>query len=234
MPDQLSGSPQSRYLFFQGLLARDFSPPARVVELGAAPGDQIAALALGGYDATAVDIGIAPDEWAQGESGRMQRLLEHAGVRYLEWDLENWPYPLEDEQYDAVIMTEVFEHLREYPINALRETHRILRPGGRLYFSTPNAAYLRNRLRLLAGHSTATPLMDWVGGLPHARHAREYTFSEIEELMRLAGLRIVFAGSRHFHAAEGSAPKRAAKYVLDRVARTLPTLGPQIIVVAER
>lgn len=232
--DDLSISAQARYSYVADLLVHDIPPPAQIVELGAAPGDQIAALARAGYDATAVDIGIASDEWADGEEGRMLRLLSDAGVRLVTWNLEESPYPLDDESFDAVLMTEVYEHLRDYPINALREARRVLRPGGRLYFTTPNAAYLVNRLNLLRGRSVATPLRDWIGGLPHARHAREYTFAEIEELMAAVGLRIVFTESRHFHTTIGSAPKRIVKTAINGLARVRPTLGPMIVVVAER
>jgi SAM-dependent methyltransferase len=230
----LSISAQARYAYVRSLLERYHPAPGDVVEFGAAPGDQIAALAQAGYRSVAVDIGVASDEWADGEHGRMGRLLEDAGVNLVVWNLEDAPYPLPDESFDAVVMTEVYEHLRDYPIRSLREARRVLRPGGMLYFTTPNAASLMNRVRLAAGRSVATPLRDWIGGLPHARHAREYTFQEIHELMETAGLRIVRSESRHFHAALGTPSRRAAKKLIHEIARLRPTLGPAIVVVAER
>ncbi len=41
-------------------------------------------------------------------------------------------------EFDAVIMTEVYEHLRDYPVRSLEEANRVLRRGGHLYFTTPN------------------------------------------------------------------------------------------------
>jgi SAM-dependent methyltransferase len=232
----LSVEAQERYRFIADLIQADFSPPAKVVELGAAPGDQIAALADLGYRATAVDIGLAADEWSDGTTGRMADLLGRAGVELVSWNLESTPYPLADESFDVVIMTEVYEHLRDYPARSLHEVRRILRPGGRLYFTTPNAAYLMNRVRLLRGRSVATPLHDWIGGLPHARHAREYTFGEIDELLAHAGLRLCLSTSRHFHRDSGNVTpvSRVAKQAIDLVSRVRPTLGPSIVVVAER
>jgi SAM-dependent methyltransferase len=121
-------------------------------------------------------------------------------------------------------------------MRSLVEVGRILAPGGRLYFTTPNQTYLVNRLRLLAGRNIATPLEDWIGGLIHARHAREYTFGEIDELMRRAGLRVVTRCSRHFNVDSGRTGRLAGagKRALSRLAERRPTLGPQIIVVAER
>lgn len=227
---------EARYAYIRRLLVADFPPPARVVELGSAPGVQIAALARLGYRATSVDIGSSADAWNTAPDGTMRALLAAAGITDVTWDLEEVPYPLKDRAYDAVVMTEVFEHLRDYPIRSLQEVHRILRPGGRLYFTTPNQAYLLNRFRLFSGRNTQTPLRDWVGGVPHARHAREYLFSEIDELMALVNLRIVRRESRHFHVGIGrtSPAARMAKHTLALVARARPTLGPQIIVVAER
>lgn len=227
---------QERYRYIQQLLVDDLSPPARVVELGSAPGDQIVQLASLGYDATSVDIGTSTEGWGAGQAGRMSQILADAGVADVKWDLEVAPYPLDDASFDAVIMTEVFEHLREYPITSLREIRRILAPGGRLYFTTPNAAYAMNRLQLLIGRSPATPLADWIGGIPHARHAREYTFAEIGRLFEMVGLDPVRVESRHFHLTSGktNAAARLAKKGLDRLSRLRPTLGPSILVVAER
>jgi len=44
--------------------------------------------------------------------------------------------PVEDESFDAVICTEVFEHVPE-PILALKEIARILKPDGKLFLSAP-------------------------------------------------------------------------------------------------
>jgi SAM-dependent methyltransferase len=232
----LSVEAQARYAFVEELLRADWEPPARVVELGAAPGDQIARFATLGYQAVAVDLDEAPDAWGSKEIGRMQRLFKDAGVEYVAWNLDQEPYPLADESADAIVMTEVFEHLRDYPIISLLESHRILRVGGRLYFTTPNQAYVVNRVRLLAGRNVATPLPDWISGSIHARHAREYTFGEVDDLMARAGFRVVSRCSRHFNISSGrtTAVAQAGKQVLSRLAQWRPTLGPQIIVVAER
>lgn len=225
-----------RYSYIAHLLLRDVPSHARIVELGSAPGDQIARLASLGYDATSVDLGEASDQWAGAEPGRMANMLAIAGVRHIDWDLEKVPYPLEDSSFDAVVMTEVYEHLRDYPVHALQEVRRILAPAGRLYFTTPNAAYVMKRLRFLRGqNSVASDINDWIGGLPHARHAREYTFSEVDELMHYAGLHIVRREARHFLIRSGQRGLATyAKYGFDLMGRLRPTLGSSIVIVAER
>lgn len=223
-----------RYAYVRELLLRAVPPPARLVELGAAPGEQSVGLARAGYRVTAVDLGEA--EWSDRPEGSMRSRLDEAGVDLVLWDLERTPYPFDDETFDVVVLTEVVEHLREYPARSLAEACRILRRGGVLVLTTPNAAYLRNRLMLLRGRSVYTPLRDWLHGLPHARHAREYTKLELEVLIREAGLTPVSVTARHFYRSGGNRTvhARLAKAVVDAIARRVPTLGPSLIVVARR
>jgi SAM-dependent methyltransferase len=44
--------------------------------------------------------------------------------------------PVENDRYDAVLCTQVLEHVPE-PLKALKELHRVLIPGGTLWLSTP-------------------------------------------------------------------------------------------------
>jgi SAM-dependent methyltransferase len=225
-----------RYALVLKLLKQRSAPPAKVLELGAAPGEQSVLLAEAGYDVTAVDIGIASDDWQGAEEGTMEKRFADAGVELVLWNLEEPPYPLPDDTYDAVVLTEVFEHLRDYPVTALKEARRVLKPGGSLFLTTPNAAYIKNRLQLLRGRNTATKLEDWIGGLPFARHAREYTFDEMAEMMRVAGLEVTESLGRHLHTQSGnqSPVARLGKQALDRLAQARPTLGPAIVMVAQR
>lgn len=231
-----SDAASERYALILDLLRRDVPPPARVVELGAAPGEQSIGLAKAGYTVTAVDIGEQSDAWEGAVEGTMSRRFEEEGVELVLWNLEETPYPLEDESFDAVVMTEVFEHLRDYPARSLDEVRRILVPGGRLYLSTPNAAYILNRVQLLRGRNVATPLHDWIGGVPFARHAREYTFPEMRHLLERSGLEPTLMTSRHLHVGSGrtSTLSRAGKQLMNHLARLRPTLGPALIAVARK
>jgi SAM-dependent methyltransferase len=46
--------------------------------------------------------------------------------------------PVDDASFDAVLLTQVIEHVPE-PLTVLRELHRIIAPGGRLYLTAPFA-----------------------------------------------------------------------------------------------
>lgn len=63
-------------------------------------------------------------------------------------DLNRDALPYADASFDLVTCTEVIEHLDHFRL-ALREIHRVLRPGGVCILTTPNVLNLRSRLRYL-------------------------------------------------------------------------------------
>jgi SAM-dependent methyltransferase len=71
------------------------------------------------------------------------------GITPVQGDVEE-PLPFEDGSFDAVVAGELFEHLR-FPDALVSEIRRVLRPGGVLAGSVPNAFRVQSRLRFLAG-----------------------------------------------------------------------------------
>ncbi len=63
-------------------------------------------------------------------------------------NLNREPLPYPNEKFDLVTCTEVIEHLENYN-HVIRETVRILKPGGLLLLSTPNILSIRSRLHFL-------------------------------------------------------------------------------------
>jgi SAM-dependent methyltransferase len=66
------------------------------------------------------------------------------------WADVEQPLPFDAREFDVVVAGELLEHVR-YPTSLLDEVRRVLRPGGRLVGSVPNAFRLKNRLRFLLG-----------------------------------------------------------------------------------
>jgi SAM-dependent methyltransferase len=72
------------------------------------------------------------------------------GIETVVGDVED-TLPFADESFDVVVAGELLEHLR-FPDALVAETRRVLRPGGVLVGSVPNAFRLQSRLRFLRGH----------------------------------------------------------------------------------
>jgi SAM-dependent methyltransferase len=52
-------------------------------------------------------------------------------------DLDVFPYPIEDNQFDEILAQDVIEHVRE-PIRVIEELHRVARSGARIQLRTPH------------------------------------------------------------------------------------------------
>ncbi|HEY2386751.1 MAG TPA: methyltransferase domain-containing protein [Candidatus Binatia bacterium] len=109
-------------------LARRCAPDARWLDLGCAYGYLVAEARAGGFRSVGVDVSAYAlakvAAAAPSVAGRVAR-----GV------LERLPFP--DRSFDVVSAFDVLEHVVD-PETALREIHRLLRPGGVLVAATPD------------------------------------------------------------------------------------------------
>jgi SAM-dependent methyltransferase len=112
-------------------------PGVRVLDLGCRSGALTRAYAAGN-DVVGIDV----DRVALAEAQKL-------GIETRWADVEE-PLELDDASFDVVVAGELLEHLRE-PRRVLGEARRVLRPGGRLVGSVPNAYRLKNRVRFLLG-----------------------------------------------------------------------------------
>ena len=62
--------------------------------------------------------------------------LRHGGYGRIDYRCDISSVPVADEGFDAILCTEVLEHVRE-PIKVVQEMARILKPGGRLMLTAP-------------------------------------------------------------------------------------------------
>jgi len=100
--------------------------------------------------------------------------------------------PFEDGYFDAIIASDVLEHLFD-PYFFVGECSRMLRKQGTLILHVPNIAYLPRRLNLLLGQfPTTSDEVGWDGG-----HLHYFTRSSLKKLLETEGynaLRITSGG----------------------------------------
>jgi SAM-dependent methyltransferase len=109
----------------------------RILEIGSGNGVQLCYLLKRGLDAVGVEPGEPP---FGGRYGRALRLLEANGVhdaraRILPAAAEDLPFP--KDSFDVVVSAAVIEHVRNVEA-AVRESVRVLKPGGVVVLSMPN------------------------------------------------------------------------------------------------
>jgi SAM-dependent methyltransferase len=99
-------------------------------------------------------------------------------------NVEQEPFPFEEDAFDVVLFCEVIEHLLMDPLAALREINRVLCTDGQLILTTPNVNRLENVLNMISGANVYDP---YSGYGPYGRHNREYNRHEVTRLLEFAG-----------------------------------------------
>jgi 2-polyprenyl-3-methyl-5-hydroxy-6-metoxy-1,4-benzoquinol methylase len=135
--------------------------------------------------------------------------------------------PFEDDRFDCVTFQEVIEHLEGAAL-ALKELNRVLRPGGTLLLSTPNAYYWRDflvhaRSELAARVKRRAPRLEnavYYAASEWNRHIHTWTPTTLLTLLEVNGFRYSWHGF-------SDDERRFGASTLMRVA---PFLGPVLII----
>jgi len=89
----------------------------------------------------------------------------------------------EDSKFDALVMSEVIEHLAFNPIEMWKSIFRVLKPGSKIFISTPNSVSLGNRVvesaRVLTGTGKGVPVDGILDTPTYGHHWKEYSINEI-------------------------------------------------------
>ncbi len=131
--------------------------------------------------------------------------------------------PFADGAFDVILLHEVLEHVTD-DLATLRETHRLLAPGGKAVIFCPNRLYPFETHGIFLGRRYVFGNMPMVNYLPDAvrdrlvPHARAYTERGLRRIYRRAGLRplvhtYVFPGFDHVMARR-KAVGRALRWAL--------------------
>jgi trans-aconitate methyltransferase len=140
--------------------------------------------------------------------------------------------------YDLIVFAEVIEHLYTAPELVLSYLRHLLGPGGVLLIQTPNATSLRKRVKLALGQNPFEPIRI---SRSNPGHFREYTLSELTELLGRAGFRVrqhwmrfYFDARFALHHAGDERPRILRGTLSNAIYRVLPpSLREGITIIAE-
>lgn len=121
-----------------------------------------------------------------------KKLFQKSNLVYKQIDATNIPY--EDQSFDCVISFETIEHTKEYK-KVLTEFNRILKPGGKLFLSTPNIK-----------------INSPEGIIRNKYHTQEFNYSQLKEIIGCLNFKnIAFYGQRFIRFDKSSIINKAAK-----------------------
>ena len=149
-------------------IARRVLPSSRVFDVGCGGGDLGCSL----KEKSCTVIG-----WDQ----KLDRIRENADFYKLLEERDVEKEGLGKEKYDAVVFSDVLEHLHDAG-KVLRQSRDLLNAGGKVLVSLPNVAYFENRLGLLKGNWNYTD-----EGILDRTHIRFYTLATARKFLTDAG-----------------------------------------------
>ncbi len=132
-----------------------------------------------------------------GTGGRDHRVVQSQQEDVFDCDIDLFdaeldPFPYSNGYFSTVLCCELLEHMQRDPMHMMSEIHRVLKPGGVLLLTTPNAVSLRAIAAVLrGGHPGFYTRFSNPEREPGPRHAREYTPEEVSELLVDSGFVLV-------------------------------------------
>lgn len=176
-------SSRDRFATLVGCARRHLFSGATVLDIGNAPGYLAYAFNCAGYRVSGLNLS---DAWL--ETYPKQEMAKLFDVQSC--DIETQVIPFADGSFDAILFTEVLEHIAiKNPKYIISEFKRILKPGGYIIFSTPNVCNISNIISLMNGGNVFWPIEIFFGSTD--RHNREFTPKEVRSIFKECGFETV-------------------------------------------
>ena len=135
----------------------------KILELGCRDGS-LTKLFAEGNKITGVDI----------DKNELELFEKNLGGKAVYLDL-NSEWPFGENEFDAVVASEVLEHLYK-PEETVKKVLLSLKPGGLFIGTVPNAFSLANRFRLFMAQPNKTALAD-------PTHVHQFSYKELKSIM---------------------------------------------------
>jgi SAM-dependent methyltransferase len=207
-------------------------PGASVADLGGGIGLFSPSCAALGMQAWLVDDFCDPVSRAFGldEIGVHRSL----GVRVVETPVLAWGETFDDESLDVVTCFDSLDRWHHSPRPVFAEAYRVLKPGGSLLISGPNAVGLHKRLGMALGHSSGSRFEDWFYHDQFRGCVREPVLADLERLVREFGFEKLAAWGRNWSGYPARGLRRGPAWLIDRALRPFPTLCSDLYVLARK
>ena len=180
-------------------------PPEKMLDVGYAKGSFADSLIERGWKCTGLDLNPP----------------ESAGIRVIQCDL-NQGFPVQSEAFDLVTAGEVIEHMFDEGM-FLQECHRVLKKRGTLILTTPNLAFLVNRLLLVIGRSPLFVTAPYHYHFHTLRTLRELVEGSEFRVERVLSSHVLYSRRRHW-----------SGWLFEQLGDLFPTLGAHLILIARR
>ena len=197
--DYIPAARRESYFEMPKAVSKWLANGASILDFGAGPCDKTAMLSLIGYEITAFDdLG---DEWHNFCDNR-KKILDYAaraGIKYVLPD-DNGGFIFPPQQFDAIVLNNVIEHLHDSPRKLLNKLLESLKTNGFIFIDVPNAVNLRKRLDILRGRTNYPHFESFYwSSYPWRGHIREYCRGDLVRLGKFLGLEILEISTHHYH-----------------------------------
>ncbi|KDN52213.1 S-adenosyl-L-methionine-dependent methyltransferase [Tilletiaria anomala UBC 951] len=158
--------------------------PLKLLDVGCGGGIATIEMAAAGFNVTGLDASAISVKAA--EKMAKERSLS---IQYVHGSAYSLPY--HDDSFDAVLSSDVLEHLHDVR-QALKEVTRVLRPGGVFVFDTINRS-------VFSWVVIIRLMQDWLRYIPEAVHDWKLfiTPTELRRALQDAGLEPCPSGAQH-------------------------------------
>lgn len=194
----------------------------KILEIGSFPCHLTYCVKRLGYPVIGLDI----------NPKRVENFIKRHNLIVKECNIENEKIPFNDNSFDLIIFSEIFEHLRIDPISTLKEINRIVRPGGIMMLTTPNLYSLGKIILFNLGKGFNNPYKEFekLHTVGHMGHIREYSTKEIKQFLENTGFKVVKVKYKVYNKSH----RKIVGPILDLCYRIIPKWRPFQIIISKK